>query len=126
MHGQQRLVGGDDVLAGAQRAFDQPLATPPEPPISSTTTSMSGASASASGSFSQRTPARSMSRFLALRARAHGDQLEAPAAAQRQQPAVLGQQLHDARAHGAEAGDADLERSSHGGLIRQDAVRREP
>ena len=50
-----------------------------------------------------------MSRFLALRARAHGDELERPAAAQRQQPAVLGQQLDDAGADGAEAGDADFQ-----------------
>ena len=108
---QQRLVGGDDVLArGAARFCTSRRATPPEPPISSTTTSMSGAVASASGSFSQRTPVRSMSRFLALRAGADRHELERPAAAQRQQPAVLGQQLDDASAHGAEAGDADPER----------------
>ena len=58
--------------------------------------------------------------LLGLRAGAHGDQFEAPAAAQRQQAIVLGEQLHNASTDGAEAGDADLQGSSHGRQFRRE------
>src|SRR6185437_5635808 len=60
--------------------------------------------------------------LLGLGACAHGHKLEAPAAAQRQQAIVLGQQLDDASAYGAEAGDADLQWSSHGRLVQARAL----
>ena len=96
VHRQQRLVGGDDVLARAQRRLHQ--------------TARHAARAADQldhdvdvGCGGQRhrilLPAHAGEvdvALLGLAARAHGDQLERPAAAQRQQPAVLGQKLDDA------------------------------
>ena len=89
-------------------------ATPLEPPMSSTTTSMSGAVASAMR-IALPAHARDVDVTLAGFAPcADGNDLERPPAAQRQEPAVLGQKFDDACANGAEAGDADSERSFHG------------
>jgi hypothetical protein len=52
--------------------------------------------------------------LLASAARADRNELEGTAATQRQQSIVLGHQLDDARTHGTEPGDADLERRIHG------------
>ena len=96
VHRQQRLVGGDDVLARAQRCLHQ--------------TARHAARAAdqldhdvdvGCGGQRHRVPFPAHAgevdvALLGLAARAHGDQLERPAAAQRQQPAVLGQKLDDA------------------------------
>ena len=109
MHGQQRLVGGDDVLARAQRGLHQPARD-----AARAADQLDHDVDVGRGGERQRIllPAHAGEvdvALLGLAARAHRDQLERPAAAQRQQPAVLGQKLDDACAHGAEAGDADFE-----------------
>ncbi len=125
MQGKQRLVGGDDVLARAQCGLHQ---TPSD-------TARAADELDHDVDVGRRCerqriglPAHAGNIDVALAGPAAGadrDEFQRPAAAQREQPAVLGQQLDDASAHGAEAGDADSERGSHGGLIRQDALRRE-
>ena len=96
MHGQQRLVGRDHVLARAQRGLHE--------------TARHAARAAdqldhdvdvGRGSKRQRIlfPADAGEvdvALLGLAARAHGHEPERPAAAQREEPAVLGQKLDDA------------------------------
>ena len=66
MMGEQRLVGGDDMLAGARaRPRRQSFATPSSPPINSTNTSMASLAASRDGSSNHAMPERSRPRSLA-------------------------------------------------------------
>ena len=55
-----------------------------------------------------------MSRFLVRERALTATSLSGRPPRSDEQPAVLGQQLDDAGADGAEAGDADLEGCSHG------------
>jgi hypothetical protein len=118
MHGEQRLVGGDHVLAVPQGRLHQ-------------------APRHAGGAADQLDhdvdvarhgqrqrillPAHAVKIDVALLgfgACAHRDELEAAAAAQRQQAIVLGQQLDHTGTDGAQPGNADLQGRIHWGLIR--------
>jgi len=90
------LVRSDDVLARAQRGLHETTGHAARAADQLDHDVDVGAAASDNGSFSQRTPARSMSRFLALRRALTATSLQWPAAAQREEPAVLGQKLDDA------------------------------
>ena len=114
MQGEQRLVGGDDMLARAQRRLHQ------------TTRHAAGAADELDDDVDVGRRRERHGIALPAHARhvdvtlagfapcADGDDLERPPAAQRQEPAVLGQKFDDACANGAEAGDANSERSFHG------------
>src|SRR5262249_6327163 len=111
---QQRLVGGDDVLARAQCGLHQ----------------LERHAARAADQLDHDVDVGGVGERHRVGLPAHAgkvdvaplgpaacarrDEPERAAAAQRQEPAVLGQELDNACAHGAEAGDADSEGSVHG------------
>ncbi len=126
VHGQQRLVGGDDMLARTQRALHQTASDAPR-----TADQLDHHVDVARVSERERiaVPAHAAEvdiTFLPGVACAHCHKLECAAAAQRQEAVVFGQQLDHSGADGAEAGDADLQGRFHWSLIRQTALRREP
>ncbi len=114
--GEQRLVGGHDVLARASAASTASLATPSEPPISSTNTAMPGSLASLTGSSNQRaSPSLTPRSFAFLRAETPAD-ADLPPGPLLEPILVLIEQVEEACADGAKAGDAQGERLLHGNV----------
>ena len=80
--GEQCLVGGDDVLAGGNRLQHQFARAMPQPPISSTTMSMSGSAITAAHRRRRRRPADHRERALGVEVGDHADLDAATGAAQ--------------------------------------------
>ena len=116
MLGEQRLVGGDDRLAGGERRFDRAAGRP-------------FVAADQLDEEIDRRRARQRHRIvdpiveteieaarLVAVARAHPGDDDGPAGAARQRPLLAFEQADDGRPHRAETGDADTQGFGHGPL----------
>ncbi len=104
VHSEQRLICGDDMLAGAQGGFDCRFRRASSPPINSTNTSIASLAASSEGSSNHSMPEMSMPRSLPRLMRADSRDLDRAAAALLQRRAILVQQSQYARADRAKPG----------------------
>ena len=123
--GEQRLVGGHDVLAGARALPRRPArATPSSPPISSTKTSIAGCGGQvATGSSNQAYAVERHARVLVAGAGGHADDLDAAAHRHAPDRSPCGRRLlQQAGADGAEAGNADVASGSFGTLMPTTAM----